>query len=103
MWEKEKTTINGKDYTQTAAPDFGLGDEVFGLKYGVLSDNLDLLLHALAKNTKVNILSTPRIMTQNNQEAVINVGQEVHILRALRRQQPEAFSPATISEMSALS
>ena len=82
MWEKEKTTINGKDYSQTAAPDFGLADEVFGLKYGVLSDNLDLLLHSLAKNTKVNILSTPRIMTQNNQEAIINVGQEVPYLES---------------------
>jgi len=82
MWEKEKTTIDGKDYSQTAAPDFGLADEVFGLKYGVLSDNLDLLLHSLAKNTKVNILSTPRIMTQNNQEAVINVGQEVPYLES---------------------
>jgi general secretion pathway protein D len=82
MWEKEKTTINGKEYSQTATPDFGLTDEIFGLKYGVISDNLDALLHALAKNTRVNILSTPRIMTQNNQEAVINVGQEVPYLES---------------------
>ena len=84
MWEKEKTTINGKDYSQTASPDFGLADEIFGLKYGVLSDNLDALLHALAKNTKVNILSTPRIMTQNNREAIINVGQEVPFLESIQ-------------------
>ncbi len=82
MWEKEKTTINGKDYSQTAAPDFGLSDEVFGLKYGVLSNNLEALLLSLAKNTKVNILSTPRIMTQNNQEAVINVSTEVPFLES---------------------
>ena len=82
MWEKEKTTVNGKDYSQTAAPDFGLSDEIFGLKYGIMSDNLDALLHVLAKNTKVNILSTPRIMTQNNQQAVINVGTEVPFLES---------------------
>ncbi|MFQ6041476.1 MAG: secretin N-terminal domain-containing protein [Candidatus Poribacteria bacterium] len=82
MWEKEKTTINGKDYSQTVGPSFGLTDEDFGLKYGVLSNNLEALLNALSKNTKVNILSTPRIMTQNNQEAVMNVGQEVPYLRS---------------------
>ncbi len=82
MWEKEKTTVNGKDYSQTSGPDFGLSDEIFGLKYGVLSDNLDALLHALAKNTKVNILSTPRIMTQNNQQAIINVSTEVPFLES---------------------
>jgi general secretion pathway protein D len=77
MWEQGKTTVDGKDYGQTGTTDFGLNNEVFGLKYGVLSDKLTSLLDALAKNTKVNILSTPRIMTQNNQEAIINVGQEV--------------------------
>ena len=82
LWEKEKTTVNGKDYSQTAGPDFGLSNEIFGLKYGVLSDNLDALLHALAKNTKVDILSTPRIMTQNNQQAIINVSTEVPFLES---------------------
>lgn len=81
-WEKEKTSINGKDYSQTASPNFGLAGEVFGLKYGIINDNLEVLLDALAKDTKVNILSTPRIMTQNNREAVINVGQEVPYLRS---------------------
>jgi general secretion pathway protein D len=81
-WEKEKTSINGKDYSQTASPNFGLAGEVFGLKYGIINDNLEVLLDALAKDTKVNILSTPRIMTQNNQEAIINVGQEVPYLKS---------------------
>ena len=38
------------------------------------------MLHALTKDTKVNILSTPRIMTKNNREAIISVGQEVPFL-----------------------
>ncbi len=79
MWE-QGTSINGSTYRQDGATDFGLADEIFGLKYGILSDKLDTMLHALTKDTKVNILSTPRIMTKNNQEAIINVGQEVPFL-----------------------
>ena len=79
MWE-QGTAINGSTYRQDGSTDFGLADEIFGLKYGILSDKLDTMLHALTKDTKVNILSTPRIMTRNNQEAIINVGQEVPFL-----------------------
>jgi general secretion pathway protein D len=76
MWEQE-TTANDKTYNQSGTTDFGLSEEIFGLKYGIVSGKLDTMLHALTKDTKVNILSTPRIMTKNNQEAIINVGQEV--------------------------
>lgn len=79
MWE-QGTTLNDKTYQQEGTTDFGLTDEIFGLKYGILSSKLDAMLHALTKDTKVNILSTPRVMTKNNQEAVINVGQAVPFL-----------------------
>ena len=79
MWE-QSTTLNDKTYQQEGTTDFGLADEVFGLKYGILSSKLNAMLHALTKDTKVNILSTPRIMTKNNQEAIINVGQAVPFL-----------------------
>ena len=79
MWE-QRTTINNQTHRQNGTTDFGLAEEVFGLKYGILSDKLDTMLHALTKDTKVNILSTPRIMTKNNREAIINVGQEVPFL-----------------------
>ena len=79
MWE-QGTTVNDKTYQQEGTTDFGLTDEIFGLKYGILSSKLDAMLHALTKDTKVNILSTPRVMTKNNQEAVINVGQAVPFL-----------------------
>ena len=71
MWE-QGTTLNDKTYQQEGTTDFGLTDEIFGLKYGILSSKLNAMLHALTKDTKVNILSTPRIMTKNNQEAIIN-------------------------------
>ncbi len=79
MWE-QGTNLNDKTYQQEGTTDFGLTDEIFGLKYGILSSKLDTMLHALTKDTKVNILSTPRVMTKNNQEAVINVGQAVPFL-----------------------
>ena len=79
MWE-QGTTLNDKTYQQEGTTDFGLTDQIFGLKYGILSSKLDTMLHALTKDTKVNILSTPRVMTKNNQEAVINVGQAVPFL-----------------------
>ena len=80
MWE-QGTALDDKTYRQEGATDFGLADEIFGLKYGIVSSKLDAMLHALTKDTKVNILSTPRIMTKNNnQEAIINVGQAVPFL-----------------------
>ena len=79
MWEQD-TTVNEQPYRQEGTTDFGLAEEIFGLKYGILSSKLDTMLHALKKDTKVNILSTPRIMTKNNQEAIINVGQEIPFL-----------------------
>jgi general secretion pathway protein D len=81
MWE-QSTTAGGKSYNQTGTTAFGLADEIFGLKYGILGDKLEGLLLALEKNTKVNILSTPRILTLDNSEAIINISQEVPYLES---------------------
>lgn len=81
MWEKA-TTINHKSYDQSGSTRFGLSEEIYGLKYAILGTSLEALLLALEKNTKVNILSTPRILTQDNHQAVINIGQEVPYLRS---------------------
>jgi len=81
MWE-QGTTVDGKNYAQTGTTAFGLADEIFGLKYGIMGDKLDGLLVALEKNTRVNILSTPRILTLDNREAIINISQEVPFLES---------------------
>ena len=81
MWE-HTTSVGGENYLKSGSTAFGLADEVFGLKYGILSDTLETLLMALEKNTKVNILETPRILTLDNHEAVINIGQEVPYLES---------------------
>ncbi|HEY5653696.1 MAG TPA: hypothetical protein VIR63_04935, partial [Pontiella sp.] len=46
----------------------------------VAGSNFELLLHALEENADVNILSAPRILTQNNQEAAILVGERFPII-----------------------
>ena len=81
MWEQE-TAVGEKSYTQSGTTAFGLADEIFGLKYGILGEKLEGMLMALEKNTKVNILSTPRIMTLDNRQAIINIGQEVPYLES---------------------
>jgi len=48
-----------------------------GLGIGILKTNVEAVLHALAENNNVNLLSRPRIITMDNQEAVIEVGDQI--------------------------
>ncbi|MFB3819622.1 MAG: type II secretion system protein GspD, partial [Candidatus Methylomirabilales bacterium] len=43
-------------------------------------DRFQLFLNALSAHTKINTLATPHILTQNNREAKIQVGQEVPVV-----------------------
>lgn len=64
---------------------FGLND-VFndptqpGAFYRVLGRDVNATIHALATKTKTEILSRPSILTRNNQQATIMVGQSVPII-----------------------
>lgn len=55
------------------------GTPGFSLGWGQLDDDLDIavILNALNSQTNANILSTPSLLTLDNQEAYITVGQEV--------------------------
>ena len=55
------------------------GTPGLSLGWGQLDDNLDIaiILNALNAQTNANILSTPSLLTLDNQEAYITVGQEV--------------------------
>jgi general secretion pathway protein D len=55
------------------------GTPGFSLGWGQLDDNLDIavILNALNSQTNANILSTPSLLTLDNQEAYITVGQNV--------------------------
>jgi general secretion pathway protein D len=55
------------------------GTPGFSLGWGQLDDNLDItvILNALKSESNANILSTPTLLTLDNEEAFITVGQEV--------------------------
>ena len=64
---------------------FGLAEAAndptqFGAFYRVLGRDINATLHALAGVSKTEILSRPSILTRNNQQATIMVGQSVPII-----------------------
>lgn len=69
----------------SVATRFGLGDAAndptqFGTFYRVLGRDVTATLHALGTVSKTEILSRPSILTRNNQQATIMVGQSVPII-----------------------
>lgn len=74
-------------FTSKVSQAFDVGSLVTeGIRYSVIRDdgNLNLLIQALSTDQNVNILSTPHVMTLNNQPAVIRVGEEVPVLTQTR-------------------
>ncbi|HUO07387.1 MAG TPA: type II secretion system secretin GspD [Phycisphaerae bacterium] len=65
----------------TAGSDFGIANSTTGgLKIGLVEQNASATLKALASNNKLDVLSRPYILTSDNQEASMIVGQEVPII-----------------------
>ena len=68
-----------------ASTKFGIGDALndatqYGAFYRILGQNVNATLHALSTISKTEILSRPSILTRNNQQATIMVGQSVPII-----------------------
>jgi general secretion pathway protein D len=63
---------------------FGVAAETRGGFYRLLEDDLNVTIRALGEVGKLEILSRPSILTRNNQEATITVGQEVPFIRNSR-------------------
>ncbi len=63
-----------------AGTDFGVSSATGGLKIGLVEQNASATLEALATNNKLDVLSRPYILTSDNQEASMIVGQEVPII-----------------------
>ena len=78
---------DGGDGTGTTTGDFNVGalagalaqSPGVSLGWGVIDDNLSMtvILNALKEKSNANILSTPSLLTLDNQEAYITVGQNV--------------------------
>lgn len=67
-------------YLQTFATSLGVGSD--GFTYSVLREGSDVvgLLNAVASENEVSVLSSPQILVLNNEEATVNVGDQVPII-----------------------
>jgi general secretion pathway protein D len=71
-----------------AFTDFNLFDSALGVN-GFLIENTDFraAIRALATNTNFDVLSRPYVLTTDNQEATVNVSQEVPVITGSRTDQ----------------
>jgi len=60
-----------------AGSDFGLSQATGGLKIGLVEGQVSATLRALANQNKLDVISRPYILVQDNQEAYMLVGQSV--------------------------
>jgi general secretion pathway protein D len=65
---------NGQSFGET------FGQPGSGLAINFLENNLNVTLHALAQQNKLDVLSRPYILASDNQEAYVMVGQQVPIV-----------------------
>ena len=75
---------DSEDEEDTIQTIFGLASETRGGFYKILEEELEVVIRALAEKTRLEILSRPSVLTRNNQEATITVGQEVPFIRNSR-------------------
>jgi len=73
-----ETTTAGNTVTPKDAFPFPRGS---GLGIGILNTDFEAVLHALAERNNVNLLSRPRLVTMDNQQAVIEVGDQIPFKR----------------------
>ena len=80
----EHPHFGDSDLTGSIGTSLGLATESVGLRYSIAGASLNTLLHALATDDKVSILSTPRIFTSNNREAEINISTQTPYVASVR-------------------
>lgn len=78
--KKTKHNFSTQVDTQTVQDLFGIANQTTGGFYRILTQDLNLTLRALSEVTKFEVLSRPSILTRNNKQATINVGQKVPII-----------------------
>lgn len=83
----QNKAFGNKDATGTGRTDFGLGGAnppLQGFKYTLTGGDLTTFINMLQSDKKFQVLSTPRIFTSNNVEAVINISQRVPYVLSTR-------------------
>jgi len=83
---QEVDTFDYSDLTESYNLEtaFGVAAETRGGFYRILEEDLTVTIRALSEVGKLEVLSRPSILTRNNQEATITVGQEVPFIRNSR-------------------
>ncbi|MBD3180973.1 hypothetical protein GF312_01705 [Candidatus Poribacteria bacterium] len=84
-WAWREGNHFGKDgWTGEFGTDFQLSQESIGFSYKVFNKNLTALLHTLIRENKVRVLSTPSLLTRDNQTAVLSKGKDIPYLESTR-------------------
>lgn len=77
-WNIAQSKVLGSNKTSsTTGQDFGLTSALQGFKYTITGAGWNAFVNALQTDQKFNVLSTPRIFTSNNVQAVINISQSL--------------------------
>ncbi|HOF86615.1 MAG TPA: secretin N-terminal domain-containing protein [Armatimonadota bacterium] len=76
-WANDPHGVNHDPTKHDVKTAFSLAEEKLGMKYSVISANLQSLLHALTTRSNVKVYSTPSITTADNVPATISIGQDV--------------------------
>jgi type II secretion system protein D len=82
-WQEGKH-FGKKDLTGQFGTDFQLDQEGIGFTYKVFNKNLTALLHTLMRENEVTVLSTPSLLTRDNQTAEWRVGKDIPYLESTR-------------------
>ena len=78
--DQNVTALNGSgDSLLQSASALAVGAATGGFGYAFASGNIKAVLNAAATDNKINVISTPSLMVLNNQEALIQVGDQVPI------------------------
>lgn len=72
--QSSTTNVENQNSGTTSNFPFPLGS---GLGIGILNSDVSVVLHALSIANDVNLLSRPRVVTMDNQESVIEVGDQI--------------------------
>jgi len=80
----EGSFTHGRSNPNTLQSFFGLSGETRGGFYRILEDDLEVTMRAISEVGSLEVLSRPSIMTRNNEEATITVGQEVPFINNSR-------------------
>lgn len=99
-------SINSSSVGKQGLSNFSLGRTNSDLGFGGLvlsagSESVSVLLRALSAQRTINILSRPQIRTLDNQEATIQVGQQVPIVNGVQLNQLGGFQSPNIIQDNA--